>query len=254
MTPSATPDATAAALGSPAPEVLRLAGITRTYGTVQNPVPVLRGIDLMVNEREFVAVVGASGSGKSTLLNILGCLDRPTSGTYRLLGEDVSKLDDRELSRVRKTRIGFVFQSFHLVPHLSVEENVELPLFYARLPRRERRERAHAIIDRVGLGHRRGHLPSELSGGECQRTAIARALVNEPALILADEPTGNLDSTTSASIMRLFHDLHAGGRTILLITHDPAIAAAARRRITMRDGLIAADTRPEPTETACSAN
>jgi putative ABC transport system ATP-binding protein len=253
MTSIATDRATDAG-SRPPPEVLRLAGITRTYGTQQNPVPVLRGIDLEVREREFVAVVGSSGSGKSTLLNILGCLDRPTSGTYHLLGEDVSQLDDTALSRIRKTRIGFVFQSFQLVPHLSVEENVELPLFYARAPRRERRERARTLIERVGLGHRRDHVPAELSGGECQRAAIARALVNEPALILADEPTGNLDSATSGSIMRLFHDLHASGRTILLITHDSGVAAAARRRITMRDGRIASDTRAEPTETACSAS
>ncbi|MCA8965875.1 MAG: ATP-binding cassette domain-containing protein, partial [Planctomycetes bacterium] len=149
--------------------VLSLRGITKTYGTEQNPVPVLRGIDLQVTEGEYVAIVGASGSGKSTMLNILGCLDRPTSGSYHLVGEDVAKLDDLSLSRVRKTHIGFVFQSFQLVSHLSVQENVELPLLYARVPRTERRRRAGELIERVGLGHRRGHLPTMLSGGECQR-------------------------------------------------------------------------------------
>ena len=245
------------AVGQP---VLELIGIEKTYGTAQNPVPVLRGIDLRVDSGEYVAIVGSSGSGKSTLLNILGCLDRPTVGTYRLVGEDVSTLDDQRMSVVRKTRIGFVFQSFQLVPHLTVEENVELPLFYARLPRRVRRERSRALLDRVGLGHRYGHLPSELSGGECQRTALARALVNEPALILADEPTGNLDSKTSAAIITMFRELHASGRTIVMITHDLAVAAAAPRRITLRDGLVADDTAlaslaaSGAEEGACSAN
>jgi putative ABC transport system ATP-binding protein len=241
--------------------VLELRGIEKTYGTVQNPVPVLRGIDLRVAEGEFVAIVGSSGSGKSTLLNILGCLDRPTVGTYHLVGQDVSTLDDQRMSAVRKTRIGFVFQSFQLVPHLTVQENVELPLFYARLSRRVRRERSHAILERVGLGHRHTHLPSELSGGECQRTALARALINEPALILADEPTGNLDSKTSASIMQLFRDLHASGRTIVMITHDQGVAATAARRITLRDGCVASDdlqaqvaATTAAEEDSCSAN
>jgi putative ABC transport system ATP-binding protein len=233
--------------------VLALRGIDKTYGTAENPLPVLRALDLTVLAGEFVAVVGASGSGKSTLLNILGCLDRPTAGSYELVGEDVSSLDDLRLSHVRKTKIGFVFQSFHLVTHLTVEENVELPLFYARMGRTARRERSRAILERVGLGHRRTHLPNQLSGGECQRAAIARALINDPSLVLADEPTGNLDSVTSAEIMRLFGEVHAGGRTIVMITHDPSIAAIARRRILMRDGRIASDERTDQ-ETACSPN
>ncbi len=242
----------------PTGPVLELRAIVKSYGTAQNPVPVLRGIDLRVDHGEFAAIVGASGSGKSTLLNILGCLDRPTSGNYLLVGEDVARLDDLALSHQRKTRIGFVFQSFQLVPHLTVEENVELPLFYARIARRERRERSQAILERVGLGHRRTHLPSELSGGECQRTAVARALVNEPSLVLADEPTGNLDSKISAEIMALFRELHASGRTIVMITHDRAIAGAAPRRITLRDGAVEADERLDrrsaSEETACSPN
>ncbi len=235
--------------------VLSLRGITKTYGTEQNPVPVLRGVDLQVGEGEYVAIVGASGSGKSTMLNILGCLDRPTSGSYHLVGEDVARLDDLSLSRVRKTHIGFVFQSFQLVSHLSVQENVELPLLYARVARSERRRRAGELIERVGLGHRRDHLPTMLSGGECQRAALARALVNEPALILADEPTGNLDSKTSAEIMKMFVDLHRQGRTIVMITHDPNIAQMAQRRITLRDGAIASDDQQHPAaEVACSTN
>lgn len=238
--------------------VLELRGIEKTYGSAQNPVPVLRGIDLRVVAGEFVAIVGSSGSGKSTLLNILGCLDQPTSGTYHLVGQDVGVLDDPSMSAVRKTRIGFVFQSFQLVPHLTVEENVELPLFYSRLSRRTRRQRSRALLERVGLAHRCTHLPSELSGGECQRTALARALVNEPALILADEPTGNLDSKTSASIMQMFRELHASGRTIVMITHDPVVAAAAARRITLRDGRVADDSGAQVVlaagEGACSTN
>ncbi len=222
--------------------VLELTAVDKVYGTAAHPVPVLRGIDFRVLPGEFVAIVGASGSGKSTLLNILGCLDRPTRGSYCLVGQDVATLDDKALSHVRKTRIGFVFQSFNLVAHLTVAENVELPLFYARMPARRRRERSTAILQRVGLGHRTTHTPNQLSGGECQRTAIARALINEPSLILADEPTGNLDSKTSAEIMQLIHGLHAAGSTIVMITHDPLVAAQAGRRITLRDGHIASDT------------
>ena len=244
------------------PLVLELREVTKTYGMPAHPVPVLRGVDLVIARGEFVAIVGASGSGKSTLLNILGCLDRPTAGSYWLVGEDVSQFDDRALSQVRKTKIGFVFQSFQLVPHLTVEENVELPLFYARVPRATRRSRSQAMLARVGLGHRNTHLPNQLSGGESQRTAIARALISEPALLLADEPTGNLDSKTSAEIMQLFLGLHAGGSTILMITHDPSIAAIAQRRVTMRDGCVD-DGRQSPLgppppgppkENACSPN
>ena len=233
--------------------VLALRGIDKSYGTAQNPLPVLRSIDLRVDDGEFVAIVGASGSGKSTLLNIIGCLDRPSAGSYHLVGEDVSRIDDQRLSRVRKTKLGFVFQSFHLVSHLTVEENVELPLFYARIARRSRRARSRTMLERVGLGHRRTHLPRELSGGECQRTAIARALINDPSLILADEPTGNLDSATSTEIMKLFVELHRSGRTIVMITHDPSVADVARRRILMRDGRIESDRPTAEATTTTSA-
>jgi putative ABC transport system ATP-binding protein len=222
--------------------ILDLREIVKRYGTARNPVPVLRGITLRVDEGEYVAIVGPSGSGKSTLLNILGCLDRPTQGQYYLAGEDVARMDDKSLSRVRNTRIGFVFQSFHLVPHLTVEENVEMPLFYRRIPKRERRRRAHEMIERVGLSHRLDHVPSELSGGECQRTAIARSLANEPALLLADEPTGNLDSVTSKAILQILHELNATGRTIVMITHDVDIARNAPRRVALRDGLVETDS------------
>lgn len=223
--------------------ILDLRGITKSYGTAANPLPVLKGIDLTVLDGEYCAIIGPSGSGKSTLLNILGALDRPTTGTYHLDGRDVSTMGDDELSRVRNTRIGFVFQSFHLITHLTVLENVEMPLFYARKSKAERRERCMELIERVGLGHRPGHLPSELSGGERQRAAVARALAGDPALILADEPTGNLDSSTSTEIMSLFLDLHAAGTTIVLITHDPEIARAAPRRVMLRDGLVVSDER-----------
>ena len=240
-----------------APAVLQLVSVEKAYGTAAHPVPVLRGVDMLVARGEFVAIVGESGSGKSTLLNILGCLDRPSAGAYHLVGEDVSRLDDRALSQVRKTKIGFVFQSFQLVPHLTVQENVELPLFYARVPRARRRERSAAMLEQVGLGHRRTHLPNQLSGGECQRSAIARALGSEPALILSHEPTGNLDSKTSVEIMQLFLGLHAAGSTIVMITHDRGVAAVAQRRITMRDGRIldgAAGDIPPAQEIACSTN
>jgi putative ABC transport system ATP-binding protein len=223
--------------------VLELRGVTKTYGEEGHSVEVLRGLDLVVEAGEFVAIVGPSGSGKSTLLNVLGCLDRPTSGAYLLEGEDAAQLDDFKLSRMRNSRIGFVFQSFMLVPHLSVRENVELPLLYGRVPRAQRRSRCAALVEQVGLSHRMHHKPNQLSGGECQRVAVARALANEPALLLADEPTGNLDSKTSADILRLFFDLHASGRTLVMITHDPEIAAKAPRRVAIRDGLIGDDMR-----------
>ncbi len=227
------------------PDVLALDRVEKTYGSGQGRVPVLRGIDLRVAAGEYVALVGPSGSGKSTMLHILGCLDRPTAGSYHFLGEDVRTLDDRRLSHLRNRKIGFVFQSFQLVPHLTVAENVELPLFYARVPRGERRRRSRALIERVGLGHRLGHVPSALSGGESQRAAIARALAIEPALLLADEPTGNLDSATSTEILALFAELHRAGATIVLITHDRDIAAKAPRRVAIRDGRIEADTALE---------
>jgi putative ABC transport system ATP-binding protein len=226
--------------------VLHLARLSKSYGAARSMVPVLNGIDLEVHRGEYVAIIGPSGSGKSTLLNILGCLDRPTAGHYLFTGRDTAALDDRQLSRLRNTQIGFVFQSFQLVPHLTVAENVELPLFYARVPRSQRRRRCGGLIDRVGLSHRSTHLPSELSGGECQRAAIARALANDPALLLADEPTGNLDSHTSGEILKLFGDLHGAGATVVMITHDRAVAEAAPRRVALRDGRIESDQRSAP--------
>ena len=215
--------------------------VRKEYGEGEARLAVLRDVNLAFAPGEFTAIVGASGSGKSTLLNLLGCLDRPTSGTVRLEGRDISRLPDDELAELRNRRIGFVFQSFHLMPQLSVVENVEVPAYYARVGKRRRREIAVRILERVGLGARLDHLPNMLSGGESQRAAIARALVNSPALLLADEPTGNLDSSSGASILALFRDLHAGGSTILLVTHNPEVAAAAQRRIELRDGEVVSD-------------
>ncbi|MEE9390999.1 MAG: ABC transporter ATP-binding protein [Planctomycetota bacterium] len=220
------------------PHIIELDQIVKSYGTVDDEIEVLHGVNLIVEPREFLAIVGPSGSGKSTLLNILGCLDRPTSGAYRFVGEDVAKFDDDKLSRIRNRRIGFIFQSFQLVSHLTVIENIELPLFYARMPKGRRREKCRKLIERVGLSHRMTHRPNQLSGGEKQRVAVARALSNDPDLLLADEPTGNLDTATSAEIMRLFAELHDGGATIVMITHDMEIAESAPRRVTIRDGLI----------------
>ena len=225
--------------------ILELGRIDKIYGTAANPLPVLRNVDLRIDAGEYVAIVGPSGAGKSTLLNILGCLDRPTHGSYHLMGEDVARFDDQRLSDVRKTRLGFIFQSFQLIGHLSVLENVEMPLFYARRPKRARHRRCMALLEKVGLGHRITHRPSQLSGGECQRVAIARSLANDPALILADEPTGNLDSATSKEIMGLLGDLNESGRTIVLITHDGDIARLAPRCVTLRDGRIERDTKAE---------
>jgi putative ABC transport system ATP-binding protein len=226
--------------------ILALDGVEKTYGTEKNPVPVLRGISLTVQAGEYVAIVGPSGSGKSTLLNILGCLDRPSAGSYHLAGDDVATMDDRSLSRIRNTRIGFIFQSFHLVSHLTVIENVEMPLFYARTPRRERRAKAADLLEKVGLSHRLKHRPSELSGGECQRTAIARALTTAPAMLLADEPTGNLDSVTTQAILGLLDELHESGHTIVMITHDMDIARSAPRRVALRDGRVESDSGMPP--------
>jgi putative ABC transport system ATP-binding protein len=201
----------------------------------------LREISLQVRDREFVAIRGASGSGKSTLLNILGCLDVPTSGTYLLGDEDVTHHSDRELSRVRAERIGFIFQSFNLLPGTTARENVELPMVYAR--GRVNRKKALELLERVGLKDRADHFAGELSGGQQQRVAIARALVNDPPLILADEPTGNLDSASSGEVMEILTELHREGRTIVLVTHDDAIAANAEREATLQDGVIRADVR-----------
>ena len=222
--------------------VLELEGITKVYGEGDAALEVLHGLDILVEEGEFVGIVGASGSGKTTLMNIIGCLDRPTRGRYVLNGEEVERLDDDRLSLVRNRSIGFVFQSFNLIPQMTVLENVELPLFYSRTPRGERRGRCLELIEAVGLGHRVGHYPTQLSGGECQRVAIARALVNQPALLLTDEPTGNLDSKNGDEVLKIFHDLHATGRTILMVTHNPEIAHELPRVIEMRDGSVLTDT------------
>nr|WP_091185741.1 ABC transporter ATP-binding protein [Microlunatus flavus] len=228
--------------------VVALEGISKTYATGAAEVHALRDVSLRIDRGEYVAVIGPSGSGKSTLMNILGCLDVATSGRYELDGVDVEDLSETDLAAVRNTRIGFVFQQFNLLSTLSAWRNVELPLVYAGVPRAERRERAHAALDRVGLAGRVDHRPSELSGGQQQRVAIARALVTDPALILADEPTGNLDSRSSEDVMALLDELHASGRTIVLITHDLEVAAAAERSVTVRDGVVltAHDQQGEP--------
>jgi putative ABC transport system ATP-binding protein len=226
------------ATGAPAP-IIALSAVHKLYGVGATRLHVLKGIDLDVAQGEYVAIVGQSGSGKTTLLNILGCLDRPSDGTYRLAGDDVSRLDDDRLSAIRNRRLGFVFQSFNLIQQLTVLENVEVPLLYAGVPRAEREDRSRRLLGAVGLAGRLDHLPAQLSGGECQRVAIARALVSDPVLLLADEPTGNLDSRTGAEILALFRDLHAQGRTILMITHDASVAAQAGRAIRILDGRIA---------------
>ncbi len=221
--------------------VIDLVDVNKEYRSGSLSVHALDDVNLTITEGEFVAIVGPSGSGKSTLMHIIGCLDVPTSGVYMLGGEDVSTLDEDRLAEIRNRRIGFVFQQFNLLASLSAWRNVELPLMYSGMRRRERRERAMAALEGVGLGDRVDHRPGELSGGQQQRVAIARALVTEPALILADEPTGNLDSASSTEILGLLNDLHASGRTMILITHERDIAAAAERRVRIRDGRLTAD-------------
>ena len=216
-------------------------GVRKHYRTGDSVVRALDGVDLRIREGEYVAIMGPSGSGKSTMMNILGCLDTPTEGRYLLDGLDVNGLDDDRLSDIRGRKIGFVFQSFNLLPRLSALENVALPLQYAGVGREERFMRADAALRQVGLSERREHRPDELSGGQRQRVAVARALVTRPALILADEPTGNLDSATSASIMDLFDDIHRKGNTMVLVTHDPSIARHAERIVYLRDGKIERD-------------
>jgi putative ABC transport system ATP-binding protein len=199
----------------------------------------LKGINLTIQRNEYAALMGPSGSGKSTLMNILGCLDTPTFGQYILNNQDVSRMDDDELARVRNQEIGFVFQQFNLMPRLTAWENVAVPLIYAGVPKKERSERAHAMLQKVGLAERAHHKPNELSGGQCQRVAIARALINNPSLILADEPTGNLDTKTSIEIMELFNSIQSSGNTVVLVTHEEDIAAHAHRIIRIRDGIVA---------------
>ena len=225
--------------------IIRLAGITREYVMGSEKVLALRGVDLEIQRNEYVAIMGPSGSGKSTMMNMLGCLDTPSGGQYWLNGQEVSTMVDDDLARVRNREIGFVFQTFNLLPRATALANVELPLVYAGVSTRERKRRAEAALERVGLGNRMDHRPNELSGGQRQRVAIARALVNEPSILLADEPTGNLDSATSVEIMRVFGSLHAQGQTVILVTHEPDIAAHAHRGVVLRDGKVDSDRRNE---------
>ena len=228
---------------------IMLKQITKCYKIGEETVAALAGISLTIETGEFVAIMGPSGSGKSTMMNILGCLDRPSSGSYLLADQEVATMNDDELAKTRNKRIGFVFQNFNLLSRVSAWENVALPLVYARVAEKERLKRAAAILDAVGLSARKQHMPNELSGGQRQRVAIARALINDPSIIMADEPTGNLDSRSSVDIMRIFGKLNEQGKTIILVTHEPDIAQYAKRVITVRDGLIISDEVKE--QSAC---
>ncbi|MGJ8693999.1 MAG: ABC transporter ATP-binding protein [Thalassotalea sp.] len=221
--------------------MIRIENICRTYGSGETQVKALSNINLTIEENEFVAVMGTSGSGKSTLMSILGCLDTPTSGEYLLSGESVKDIDDIALSKIRNTKIGFIFQSFHLLPRLTALQNVILPLRYTDIPQDEAEKRGMEMLEKVGLASRYHHKPNEMSGGQRQRVAIARALVNYPKVIFADEPTGNLDSKTSIDIMKLLTELHSQGQTIVMVTHEEDIAAYALRTIRMQDGVIIED-------------
>ena len=224
-------------------QACRLHELKKDYVLKGETVHALRGVSLEVPEGDYVAIMGPSGSGKSTLLNLLGCLDKPTDGSYFLGDDDVAKMNDRELSRIRASRIGFVFQSYNLIPQLTVVENIEVPLYYQGRVNRQTKERCRALAEMVGLGERLRHRPTQLSGGQQQRVAIARSLVNDPYFILADEATGNLDSKTALEILQLFAKLNAEGRTIIMVTHEDDVAAHARRVVRLRDGLVQSDDR-----------
>jgi putative ABC transport system ATP-binding protein len=230
--------------------IIEIKDIYKVYDMGAEKVHALNGVNLAVEKGEYVAIMGSSGSGKSTLMNLLGCLDTPTSGSYVLNGVAVQELDDSQLASIRNKEIGFVFQTFNLLSRTDALHNVELPLVYAGLSRAERRDRARKALEKVGLGARMHHQPNELSGGQRQRVAIARALVNSPSILLADEPTGNLDSATSEEIMALFDELHQSGNTVVLVTHEPDIAEHAWRRVTLRDGKVIADQATARAEAA----
>lgn len=225
------------------PSIIEIKGITRNFSLGSEVVYVLKGIDLSIAQGDYVALMGPSGSGKSTLMNLLGCLDTPTSGNYILNGKDVSQMSDDELAGIRNKEIGFVFQTFNLLPRTTALDNVALPMVYAGFNKSDRHKRASEVLGQVGLGDRMDHHPNQLSGGQRQRVAVARALVNNPSIILADEPTGNLDTKTSVEIMQLFDAIHANGNTVILVTHEEDIAAHAHRIIRLRDGVIESDER-----------
>ncbi len=232
--------------GTNAPPIIRLSDVHKIYGSGEDEVRALRGISLSLDQGDYVAIMGPSGSGKSTLMHILGCLDVPSEGEYELAGTPVSQMSGRALARVRNQRVGFVFQSFNLLPRSSLARNVELPLLYAGVGRQERRERAVQALAKVGLAERARSLPSQLSGGQRQRVAIARALVNDPSIVLADEPTGNLDSKTGQEILALFGELHVQGHTVILVTHDPQVASRAGKIVRIVDGKVANGNGHDP--------